>query len=170
MGARHAGLRIPVQRLRPVHQNASDGGIRVAIRLSAMRSARAARPADGPAMPRHVAAIPPRPCGERTQRQCPGRAVICENGTWRRLRMLRDVELKAAPQECSQKLPVPPALDAVALMLRVTLPASGGRTRGGFRSRGLPAAPPRRRSPSHWGSGCGTGSRSAARRATAGRR
>jgi hypothetical protein len=32
--------------------------------------------------------------------------------------MLRDVEFKAAPQECSEKLPVPPALDAVALMQR----------------------------------------------------
>jgi hypothetical protein len=66
-------------------------------------------------MPRHVAAIAPRPCSERTQRQCSGRAVIFESGTWRRLRMLRDVEFKAAPQECSEKLPVPPSLDAIAL-------------------------------------------------------
>jgi len=66
-------------------------------------------------MPRHVTAIAARPWRERTQRQCSGRAVIFEGGTWRRLRMLRDVEFKAAPQECSEKLPVPPALDAVAL-------------------------------------------------------
>src|SRR5260370_5973047 len=83
-----------------------------------MRSARATRPADGPAMPRHVTAIAARPCSERTQRQCSGRAVIFESGTWRRLWMLRDVEFKAAPEECGEKLPVPPSLDAVALMPR----------------------------------------------------
>ena len=110
-----------------------------------MRSARAARPADGPAMPRHVTAIAARPWRERTQRQCSGRAVIFEGGTWRRLRMLRDVEFKAAPQECSEKLPVPPALDAVALMprdgARPPSPARGEGREGGYLNAQQIAAP-----------------------------
>src|SRR5258705_13534486 len=87
-----------------------------------MPRARAARPADGAAMPRHVTGIAARPCSERTQRQFSARAVISESGTWRRLRMLRDVEFKAAPQECSEKLPVQPSLDAVALTREVGRP------------------------------------------------
>src|SRR5258708_32512310 len=85
---------------------------------------RAARPADGAAMPRHVTGFAARPCSERTQRQCSARAVISERDTWRRLWMLLDVEFKVAPQGGGEKLPVQPSLDAVALTQRGRAPSS----------------------------------------------
>jgi len=79
-GVRHAGLRVSVQKLRA--RSPGRGRWRNMICHPIVRNAEGARraSADGPAMPRHVAAVAARPCGERTQRQCSGRAVIFESG------------------------------------------------------------------------------------------
>lgn len=115
-GKAHASLRLSLSRLRAVHVDAADGGMRSAPRMSAMPEGGAARVPDRALLRNDVGRAPIGARDQRAQR-IRAEASLRREGAWRGMRLLRGkiVAHHQAWQERYEKLPHEPTLDDLAL-------------------------------------------------------